>query len=107
MVDSQIIELLWARDELGIQEAKSAYGAYCYSIAYNILNCRQDAEECENDTFWTAWNVIPPQRPSLLGAFLGKITRNLSLKRGGGTVPASFEELSACIPTGQSFDEQL
>lgn len=116
MVDSQIIDLFWERDEMGIQEAKHTYGNYCYSIAYNILNCPQDAEECENDTFWMAWNVIPPQRPTLLAAFLGKIARNLSLKRlrantalkrGGGTATISLDELSGCIPTGQGFDERL
>ena len=115
-MDSQIIELFWYRDERGLQEAKDLYGEYCYRIAYNILNSRQDAEECESDTFWTAWNLIPPQRPGLLRAFLGKIARNLSLKRlrantaqkrGGGIVPASLEELAYCIPEHHSFDERV
>ena len=47
------------------------------------------------DTYITAWNTMPPQRPSVLATFLGKITRNLSIdkwwtrgayKRGGGQV---------------------
>ena len=67
----------------------------------------QDAEECVNDTYLKAWDVIPPERPSKLGAFLGKITRNLALdkykayravKRGGSDFAVSLEELGDCIP---------
>ena len=28
-----------------------------------------------------AWNAMPPQRPSILSSFLGRITRNLSFDR--------------------------
>ena len=34
-----------------------------------------------NDTWFQAWNAIPPQRPLCLKAFFGKIIRNLSLNR--------------------------
>ena len=46
-----------------------------------ILGNRQDAEECVSDTYLRTWNSIPPQRPSSLKAFLGKIARNLSIDR--------------------------
>lgn len=116
MEDGRIVKLFWERNEQGLREAKLKYGNYCRSIAYGILRSWQDAEECENDTYLAAWNVIPPQRPSLLAAFLGKITRNLSLKklrtdtalkRGGNVAIVSLEELSECIPSGKDFDEQL
>ena len=102
MEDQTIIELYWARDEQAIRETEQKYGAYCRSIAHGILRSHQDAEECVNDTWLRAWNVIPPQRPFVLRAFLGKITRNLSLKvwertraqkRGGGQLPLVLEEL--------------
>lgn len=116
MDDGGIVKLFLERNEQGLREAKSKYGNYCYSIAYGILRSRQDAEECENDTYWAAWNVIPPQQPRRLAAFLGKITRNLSLKRvrtdtalkrGGSVAIISLDELKDCIPTGKSFEEQL
>lgn len=116
MDDGSIVRLFLERNEQGLHEAKSKYGSYCRSIAYGVLRNWQDAEECESDTYLTAWNVIPPQQPTLLAAFLGKITRNLSLKklradtavkRGGNAALLSLEELSDCIPTGKSFEEDL
>ena len=62
MDDNQIIDLYWARSENAISETASKYGAYCHSIASNILNDPQDAEESVNDTYLAAWNTIftPP-----------------------------------------------
>lgn len=114
--DGGIVKLFLQRNEQGIREAKAKYGNYCYCIAYGILRNRQDAEECESDTYLAAWNVIPPQKPNLLATFLGKITRNLSLKRiradsalkrGGSMAVISLEELLECIPAGESFEERL
>jgi RNA polymerase sigma-70 factor (ECF subfamily) len=108
MNDQQIVELYWQRDAAAIQETSKKYGAYCYAIANNILNSKEDSEECVNDTWLKTWNAIPPQRPALLQMFLAKITRNLSLdrflartaqKRGGGEMPLVLDELSECIPS--------
>ena len=116
MDDRRIVELYWERNECAIEKTKSKYGRYCYAIAYNILNCREDAEECENDTYLEAWNSMPPERPSPLSGFLGMLTRRISLdrwrkkqsqKRGGGEVTLSFDELETCIPSGQSIDEEI
>ena len=105
--DVYIVNLFWERDERAITETSRKYGAYCQSIALQILQNIQDAEECVNDTYLKAWDVIPPERPSKLGAFLGKITRNLALdkykayravKRGGSDFAVSLEELGDCIP---------
>ncbi len=102
MEDSGIIALYWARDERALEETAEKYGGYCRSISYNILKNIQDAEECVNDTYVRAWNAMPPQRPMSLGAFLGKITRNLSLscyraahaqRRGGGQLTELLTEL--------------
>jgi len=81
MDDSKIIDMYFARNEAALTETKNKYGKYCYYIAYNILKSEQDAEECVNDTYLNAWNSIPPNRPSRLAAYLGKITRNLALNR--------------------------
>ena len=96
MEDREIVRLYFARSEQALVETQAKYGAYCYSIAYNILTNSQDAEECVSDTYLAAWNRIPPKKPDYLGAFLGRITRYLSIdrwrsrrsqKRGGGGNP--------------------
>lgn len=113
MEDAAIIDLYWARDESALWESSQKYGAFCRTIACNILPVREDAEECVNDTWLRAWNAIPPARPSPLRAFLGRITRNLSLdrfraaraqKRGGGEMEILLEELGHCIPAGGSVE---
>lgn len=116
MEDKDIVALYWAREEQAIDETKLKYGRYCHSIAYNMLHNREDAEECVNDTYLGAWNSMPPHKPELLPAFLGKITRNLSLKRwrcetadkrGGGELPLVLEELQECVPSGSGVDEEI
>ena len=106
MEDARIVQLYWDRDEAAIDESSKKYGAYCASIARNILNDLSDAEECVNDTWLRAWNAMPPHRPDLLSVFLGRITRNLSFdryrrlhreKRGGHNVDAALEELGECV----------
>lgn len=101
MEDKTIIDLYWARKEEAIHRTEEKYGAYCRKIAGNILTDRQDREECINDTWLKAWNSMPDERPDILSAFLGAITRNLCLdryrknhagKRGGGEVAYIFDE---------------
>lgn len=109
MEDSGIVALYWARDEQAVAETAAKYGGYCQMVSYQILRNTQDAEECVNDTYVQAWNAMPPQRPGCLRAFLGKITRNLSLncyrahqakRRGGGQLPALLDELEDCDGDG-------
>ncbi len=111
MEDKDIVALYWDRDERAIAESDVKYGRYCLQISMNILENRQDAEECVNDTYLRAWDAMPPQKPSRLGAFLGKITRNLSLDRykAGHTAKreatlfiVSLDELGECVPGGTS-----
>ncbi len=106
MEDSHIVALYWDRDERAIVESEAKYGHYCLQISMNILENRQDAEECVNDTYLRAWEAMPPQKPTRLGAFLGKITRNLSLdryranhaaKRSESLFLVSLEELGTCM----------
>lgn len=107
MEDSAVIDLYFRRSEQAITATKEKYGRLLQSIAYGLLRSRPDAEECENDTYFRTWKVIPPQVPKCLSAFLSRIVRNLSLdrldqmnaeKRGGGEVPALLEELAECLP---------
>ncbi len=81
MEDQGIIDLFFERSEQAITETDKKYGGYCYAIAYNILSSREDSEESVSDTYLTAWNTIPPRKPNILSAFLGKITRHISIDR--------------------------
>ncbi len=103
--DAKIVELFFGRDEEALTQTEKKYGAYCFTIAKNILDSASDAEECVNDTWLRAWNAIPPARPAYLSAFLGKITRNLAIdlarkkqaeKRMAGEYALSLEELNEC-----------
>lgn len=116
MEDRDIIALYLERNQEAIAETEKKYGRYCYAIAYNILYNAEDAEESVNDALMNAWNSIPPHTPTVLSAFLGKLTRYVSLKkwryartqkRGGGETALAYEELSDCIPGGKSVEEEL
>lgn len=102
MDDKQIIELYFARSEEAIGESEKKYGAYCRTIAGNILPIREDVEECVSDTWLRAWGAIPPSHPERLGAFLGRITRNLALdclRAAKKNCPVQ-EELAECLTMG-------
>lgn len=106
MEDTLIVELYWQKNADAISETANKYGAYCFTIADNILHNAEDSEECVNDTWLHAWNAIPPQKPNVLRMFLAKITRNLSFnrfnaknaeKRGDGEIAFVLDELSECL----------
>jgi len=114
MEDHAIVDLYWERSERAISETANKYNGYCFSIAYNILVNREDAEESVSDTWLAAWNTMPPQRPCVLAAFLGKITRHISIdrwrkrsaaKRGGGEVPLALDELMECVSDGDNTQQ--
>lgn len=116
MDDNGIIELYWARSERAITETDTKYGRLCRGVAMNILGTQEDSEECVSDTWMRAWESIPPQRPAHLGAFLCRITRNLSLnllkrasakKRGGGQLELALEELGECAAPGGSAERTV
>lgn len=115
MEDTAIVDLYWDRSQQAIKKTQEKYGAYCYRIAHNILYSREDSEECVNDTWLSAWNAMPQARPDRLSAFLGKITRNLSLdcyrrknakKRGSGEIAYLFDEMMDCVQEDH-MEEQL
>ncbi len=116
MDDEKIIELYFARSERAISESGAKYGAYCYRVAFNILDNREDSEECVNETWFRSWNTIPPKRPSRLAAFFARITRNLALdrldgmlavKRGGGEYIAALDELSECTASSSGAEDEF
>ena len=115
MEDTAIIQLFFQRAEQAIVEVQQKYGSFCRTVAMNLLQQKEDVEECVNDTWQAAWQRIPPENPRMLGAFLGRITRNLAISRfrkntaqmrsEGLTVLLS--ELEHCVPSGQSTEEAV
>jgi RNA polymerase sigma-70 factor (ECF subfamily) len=112
--DHEIVALYHARDEMAIDHSQRQYGGYCRTVAMNILSSPPDADECVNDTWLSAWNSMPPQKPVSLRAYLGKITRNLSINRLKALrrqrrdlrMTVAFEELEDCIPAPDDTDSR-
>lgn len=107
MDDEKIVGLYLLRDESALRETASKYGGKLRTLSFCIVEDRQTAEECENDTYLAAWNSIPPHEPkSYLYAFLARITRHLSLNRcrererlkRKAFVCELSSELEQCIP---------
>ena len=116
VTDAEIIKLYWERDQQAIQLTAEKYEPYCSRIAQNILQDPGDAEECVNDTWLGAWNSMPPQKPQVLAAFLGKLTRNLAInryrhntaqKRGGGQAVMVLEELGDLVSGADTVAQEI
>ena len=116
MEDSKIVKLYLERNEDAIAQSSASYGPFLRSLAYAILEDREESEECENDSYLRAWNSIPPAVPQYLRAFLGRICRNLALdrmrlrtaaKRGGGAYGEALDELGEVVSGGDSPAEIL
>jgi len=112
--DTQIVQLYWDRDEKAITVTAEKYGSYCLSVARSILGNNEDAEECVSDAYMNTWNSIPPKRPEMLRAYLGRIVRNLSFnlykknkaqKRGFGQIPVVLDELSELLSDSATPEE--
>ena len=114
MQDSQIVDLYWARSENAINVTNVKYGSYCRKIAMNITANPEDTEECVNDTYLSAWNSMPEERPNLLAPFLAAITRNHAItvyrkahsaKRGTGQTALALDELMEVASSSSVEDE--
>ncbi|MDO5539120.1 MAG: sigma-70 family RNA polymerase sigma factor [Eubacteriales bacterium] len=106
MEDEKIIELFFLRDERAIAETEALYGAKLYRIADKILRNSEDAEESVSDTYLSAWNTIPPQKPVYFFAYLARICRHFAFgkldwknaeKRRADIVELTLE-MERCIP---------
>ena len=115
MEDHEIVALYWKRAEQAVDETARKYGCYCHAIASRILSDETAAEESVNDTYLAAWDSMPPHYPTVLSAYVGKLTRRISInrwkqqhtqKRGGDRVTLALEELAECVDERQQ-PEQL
>ena len=114
--DSKIVELYFERNENAVNETMKKYDNYLNAIANRSLVYREDAEECVNDTYAGAWNSIPPNKPSNLATYLGKILRRNILmhirkyqyeKRVNPDVITSMDELEEMISDGKDYTKGI
>lgn len=116
MEDREIVALYLNRDENAIKESQTKYGRRLAQLAEGITGSPLDAAECENDTYLSAWNEIPPATPyDYLYPFLARITRCLALnmcrdrdrlKRKADYV-ALTDELADVLPGDGSPEENV
>ena len=113
--DEKIIDLFFNRSEKAIQELDIKYGKVCHKLSYNILNNKQDAEECVNDAYLGAWNAIPPANPHPLLTYICKIVRNISLKiywrkeaaKRSGHYKIALEEIEGYITDQKTVEDEI
>ena len=113
--DEKIIEMFFERSEQGIRELDIKYGKICHNLSYNIVNSRQDAEECVNDAYLGAWNAIPPAHPNPLLSYIVKIVRNISLKiywrkeaaKRNSIYTIAMQEIEACIADQKTVEDEI
>ena len=115
MEDEKIVALYQARQEAAIVCTAEKYGGRLRSLSLHIVEDRETAEECENDTYWEAWNRIPPHDPKgYLYAFLARITRHISLNccrdrsrlKRQAFILELTGEMEQCIPDGEDTQSQ-
>lgn len=114
MDDNQILSLYRRRDQQAITETDRAYGKPLHALSERILHSFEDAQECVSDTYYKAWDTIPPQYPQHFFAYLAKICRNFAFgkldsrhaaKRNAVLVSLS-DELLQCVPAS-SMEETI
>lgn len=116
MEDGLIVDMYLKRDESAIDQTAQKYGHKLRAIALRILEDDPSSEECENDTYLEAWNLIPPNEPrTYLFPFLGRITRHLALdmcrKRSAAKRSAVLcelsDEMSECLSSSDNTESQI
>ena len=116
MEDNEIISMYMSRNEDALRETQNQYGSYLYKIACNILGNCDDSMECVNDTYYKAWESIPPAVPTKLSTYLGALVRNISitlLRRQNAAVRApsqytlSLDELADCVSSPDTVEQQV
>ena len=107
--------MYFKRNEQAIEETQIKYGAFCRSIAMNVLGIHEDAEECVNDTYYSVWKQIPPTVPEVFKVYIGRITRNLSIsrframraKKRYSSMEIMLSELNDCVPSLSSVEQTI
>lgn len=116
MEDSKIVDLFLQREESAISYTTAKYGQRLRAISYRIVGDSHTSQECENDTYFQAWNLIPPNEPrTYLYAFLSKIIRNISINRcielnalkRKAFITELTNEMEQCLPSTNSVEDHI
>lgn len=116
MDDNDIIRLFNERNEKALSELSKKHGTYFTRLAEKILYNYEDSEVCVNDAYLKTWETIPPAKPNVLRAFVGKIVKRVAVsmlrretaqKRGGGEFELVLDELEECVSDGGSVEEEF
>ena len=76
----------------------------------------EDSRESVNDTYFKAWNSIPPNRPEPLRPYLRKILREAAIdryrkkhrfKRQASEYSLSLSELGECVSGGDTTEQEI
>ncbi len=81
MIDTEIIEMLFNRDEKALNAIAEQYSRLYRSILSKVLDDDNDIEECANDVLLSLWNSIPPQTPDHLPSYICCIARRTGVNR--------------------------
>ncbi len=115
-MDTDLVQRFFDRDEDVLADVDARYGSYLFTVANSILLDAEDSEECVNDTYLSAWQKIPPNRPPILLTFLSKITRGHAIdrwrrrrsqKRGGGQHLFPLDELVDVVAGSEKVTETV
>jgi len=113
--DASIIELFFERNEKAISELQNKYSMLLEKVTGNLLNRKEDIEECINSTFLSIWNSIPPERPDNLCAYTCKIAKRHAIDRlkyysadkRNDNLTVSLSELECCLADKEFTDDSI
>lgn len=111
MNDTAMTELLYNRDEKGLEELRKKHSRLLMKITLGILKSPEDAEECVNDALYAVWNSIPPDKPEKLLPYVCRIARRKAIDRlryntAAMRDPELLTELDDCIPSGADIQNE-
>lgn len=116
MDDNDIIELFNERNEAALSELSQKHGTFFLRLAEKILLNYEDSKSCVNDAYLKTWESIPPAKPNVLRAFVGRIVKCVAVsmlrrsgaeKRGGGEFTLVLDELEECVSDGSSVEAEF
>lgn len=112
MEDSEIVNLIYNRSEIGIEELRNKYNQLLLTLAVAILKNNSDSEESVADTYLKVWKTIPPYKPNFLKAFVCKLTRQISIDKyranhRKNSQESSLNDLDYEIVSNYSIDDEF
>lgn len=110
--EDEILDMYFNRNEDAVTITANIYGCGLIRFAKRMIGS-EDALECVNDTYLTAWRRIPPERPQKFQAWLYKVLRNIVCDRidwnnadkRNSEGYAMLDELAECIPDNSASYE--